>query len=132
MALPAQHSSGAEYLVRGTPEECLNSATSYLSDRSYEIDVRTETQVTMSRPSLTPGWGFFFLIMGLFTFGAALLGILAMYWIKRRVTVVALPSNDDLSQVTVSWSNDEARKVVEGWVREELGTRARPAGPRLV
>jgi hypothetical protein len=132
MALPAQPTAGAEYLFRGSPDECLDNAMSYLPDKGYQIEARTESQLTMSRPILTPAWGCIWLIASLFTFGVALLGILAMYWIKRRATVVALPSNNDLTKVTVTWSNTEAKKDLDAWIQEGLGARTRPTGPRPV
>jgi large subunit ribosomal protein L7/L12 len=126
--LGAQGLGGNDFLFRGSPTECLNSATSYLAGQGYEIEMRSETQVSMSRHSVTSGMGCFLLIMSLFTFGAALLGLLALYLIKRRVTVVAMSAEGNSSRVTVTWSNEEARKVLGAWVTEELGSRARPWG----
>src|SRR5918999_3580530 len=115
LADEVQPAAGAKYLVRGTPEACLDSATSYLADKGYEIEMRNENQVSMFRHSLTPGIGCFLFIMSLFTFGAALLVMLALYWIKRRATVVALPFEDGLSRVTVTWSNAYAKKALDAW-----------------
>jgi large subunit ribosomal protein L7/L12 len=126
--LGAQGLGGTDFLFRGSPAECLNSATSYLAGQGYEIEMRSETQVSMSRHSVTSGWGCFLLIMSLFRFGAALLALLALYFIKRRVTVVAMPAEEITSRVTVTWSNEEAKKVLDAWVAEELGSRARPWG----
>jgi hypothetical protein len=120
--------AGADYLFSATPTECLNSATSYLSDKGYEIETRTEYQVSVSRHSVTFGWACLSLIMSLYTFGLALLFILALYFIKRRATVVALPDEEGLSRVTITWSNDAAKKVLEAWIAEKWGVRARPAG----
>src|SRR5215218_9005602 len=116
---------GTDFLFCGSPAECLNSATSYLASQGFEIEMRSETQVSMSRHSLTSGMGCFLPIMSLFTFGAALL---AFYLIKRRVTVVAVPAEENFSRVTVTWSNEEAKKALDAWIAEELGTRARPWG----
>ena len=127
-----QMKAGADYLFSATPTECLNSAMSYLSDKGYEIETRTENQVSMSRHSVTSGWACMSLIMALFTFGLALLLVLALYFIKRRATVVAMPDEEGLSRVTITWSNDEAKKVLDAWIAEEWGDRARPAGLRPV
>jgi large subunit ribosomal protein L7/L12 len=116
---------GTDFLYRGSPAECLNSATSYLAGQGYEIEMRSETQVSMSRHSLTSGMGWLLFIMSLFTFGLALLALLALYLIKRRVTVVAVPAEEDSSRVTVTWSNEVAKKALDAWIAEELGTRAR-------
>jgi hypothetical protein len=119
--------TGADYLFNSSPEECLNSAMSYLSNQGYEIETRTENQVTMSRPSNTPGMTCFLLIMSLFTFGVALLLLLVLYLIKRRATVVAMPAEEGLSRVTITWSNDYAKKALEAWIAAEWRDRARPA-----
>ncbi len=127
-----QMKAGAAYLFRASPEDCLNSAMSYLSDKGYEIETRTESQVSMSRHSITSGMACLTLVVSLFTIGLALLVILALYFIKRRATVVALPAEEGLSRVAITWSNDAAKKVLEAWIAEEWGDRARPAGPRPV
>jgi hypothetical protein len=117
MAIPGK-TTGAEYLFRGSPEECLDSAMAYLRNKGYQIETRIENQVSMSRPVLTRRWGCFLLIMSLITFGAALLAILAMYFIKRRVTMIAMPSGGELSKVSITWSNNKAKKDLEALIAE--------------
>src|SRR5215203_146167 len=117
MAIPGK-TTGAEYLFRGSPEECLDSAMAYLQNKGYQIETRVENQVSMSRPILTRRWGCFLLIMSLFTFGAALLAIPAMYFIKRRVTMIAMPSEGELCKVSITWSNNKAKKDLEALIAE--------------
>jgi hypothetical protein len=127
MAAQNQMRAGADYLFNASPEECLNSAMSYLSNQGYEIETRTENQVTMSRHSITTGFTCLVLIVSVFTLGAALLAFLVAYLIKRRATVVAMPAEEGLSRVTITWSNDYAKKALEAWIAAEWGERARPA-----
>jgi hypothetical protein len=47
--------AGRDYLFRASPEECLNSATNYLSSKGYEVEIRTENQVSTTRHSITSG-----------------------------------------------------------------------------
>ena len=56
MAIPGK-TTGAEYLFRGSPEECLDSAMAYLQNKGYQIETRIENQVSMSRPIFTRRWG---------------------------------------------------------------------------
>lgn len=125
-----QRRAGRDYLFRATPEECLNSATAYFSAREYEIEIRTENSVSMFRHSLTSGIAFIIVIMALFTFGLALLALLVFYLIKTRATIVATPAEEGLSRVAITWSNEDAKKIVEAWIAEEWGSKARPWGPR--
>jgi hypothetical protein len=130
MAIPGK-TTGAEYLFRGSPEECLDSAMAYLQNKGYQIETRVENQVSMSRPILTRRWGCFLLIMSLFTFGAALLAIPAMYFIKRRVTMIAMPSEGELCKVSITWSNNGAKKDLEALITE-WGDKATIANLRFV
>jgi hypothetical protein len=130
MAIPGK-TTGAEYLFRGSPEECLDGATAYLQNKGYQIETRIENQVSMSRPILTRRWGCFLLIMSLFTFGAALLAIPAMYFIKRRVTMIAMPTEGGLCKVCITWSNNGAKKDLEALITE-WGDKATIANLRFV
>jgi hypothetical protein len=130
MAIPGK-TTGAEYLFRGSPEECLDGAMAYLRNKGYQLETRIENQVSMSRPILTRRWGCFLLIMSLFTFGAALLAIPAMYFIKRRVTMIAMPTEGELSKVSITWSNNGAKKDLEALITE-WGDKATIANLRFV
>ena len=130
MAIPGK-TTGAEYLFRGSPEECLDSAMAYLRSKGYQIETRIENQVSMSRPILTRRWGCFLLIMSLFTFGAALLAIPAMYFIKRRVTMIAMPTEGELCKLSITWSNNGAKKDLEALITE-WGDKATIANLRFV
>jgi hypothetical protein len=130
MAIPGK-TTGAEYLFRGSPEECLDSAMAYLRNKGYQIETRIENQVSMSRPILTRRWGCFVLIISLITFGAALLAIPAMYFIKRRVTMIAMPTEGGLSKVCITWSNKRAKKDLEALIAE-WGDMATIANLRFV
>ena len=130
MAIPGK-TTGAEYLFRGSPEECLDSAMAYLQNKGYQIETRIENQVSMSRPIFTRRWGCFLLIMSLFTFGAALLAIPAMYFIKLRVTMIAMPTEGELCKVSITWSNNGAKKDLEALITE-WGDKATIANLRFV
>src|SRR3954453_3893453 len=120
---------GRDYKFRSSPEECLDSAISYLVDKSYSIETRTETEVSMFRRSITPDWVLVILIVSLFTFGVPLLGLLVLLFYKRRITVVARPLRGGASLATVTWSNEKAKRSLEAWIEVEWRDHARPWRP---
>jgi hypothetical protein len=114
------------YRFRSSPEECLDSATSYLADKGYRIETRTENEVSMFRRSITPEWVLVVFIISLFTFGAPLLGLLALFFYKRRIAVVARPLRGGASLVMLTWSNEMAKRNLETWFEAEWSEDARP------
>jgi hypothetical protein len=120
---------GKDYKFRSSPEECLDSAISYLVDKGYRIETRTETEVSMFRRSITPDWVLVILIVSLFTFGISLLGLLILFFYKRRITVSARPLRGGASLATVSWSNEKAKRSLEAWIEVEWNDNARPWRP---
>jgi hypothetical protein len=120
---------GRDYKFRSSPEECLDSAISYLVDKSYRIESRTEAEVSMFRRSITPDWVLVILIVSLFTFGVPLLGLLVLFFYKRRIIVVARPLRGGASLATVSWSNENAKRSLEAWIEVEWRDNASPWRP---
>ncbi len=63
-----------DYIVYDAPEKCLRSAASYLLDRGYSIENRTEDSLTLSRnPEIGGGLVFWGCLATLFTAGGAIL-----------------------------------------------------------
>jgi hypothetical protein len=120
---------GKDYIFRGSPSESLDSLTSCLIDKGYGIKTRTENKVSMCRHSITPDWVLAIFIVSLFTYGTALLSLLALYFIKRRVTVVASPLRGGTSLVTVTCSSGYAERALEAWINVKWANKARPWRP---
>jgi hypothetical protein len=120
---------GKDYILCGSPGNSLDSVTSYLADKGYGIETCTENKVSMCRHSITAEWVLVILTVSLFTYGAALLGLLALYFIKSRVSVVARPVRAGASLVTLTWSNQYAKRALEAWLNVEWGDKARPWRP---
>lgn len=118
-----------DYRFGSSPEECLDSATSYLVDKGYRIETRTENEVSMFRRSITPEWVLVLLITSLFAFGAPLLGLLVLFFYKMRITVLARALRGEASLVTLTWSNERAKRDVETWIEAGWSEDARPWRP---
>lgn len=118
-------SESAEYLVSKSPEACLDDVAVYMAREGYHVETRTASSVTLSRPPKIDGvTACLAVVLAISTAGLALVGLLVLYNMKWRVTVLALP-HERGCRVTVTVAGREERETLEGWA-SSLGANARP------
>jgi hypothetical protein len=117
-----------DYLVDLPQSECLDSATRYMVNKGYSIDLRTEYMVELSRrPKIGAGLGCLILLSALFTVGLSLVAlVLVLIFFKWKATIIATVGPGGETRLTANSSKDKTRKTLQAWVEEELGERARP------
>src|SRR3954468_12394874 len=117
-----------DYLVDLPPSECLDSATRYMVNKGYSVDVRTENMVELSRrPEISTGLSCVILLSALFTLGVSLVAlVLVLILVKWKATVIVTPTPHLETRVTANSATEKTRKTLQAWVKEELGERARP------
>ena len=117
-----------DYLVDMTPSECLDSATRYMVNEGYSVNLRTEQMVELSRrPEISPWLSCLAILLSLGTFGVTFLALVViLVFFKWKATIVAAPSTVGGTRLTANGSHPETTKKLQQWVAAELGERATP------
>jgi hypothetical protein len=117
-----------DYLVDLPASECLDSATRYMVNKGYSVDIRTDNMVELSRrPQVSTGLGCLILLSALFTVGISLVAlVLVLIFFKWKATVIATYAPSGETRLTANSNVDRTRKTLQAWVEEVLGERARP------
>lgn len=111
------------------PSECLDSATRYMVNEGYSIDLRTEYMAELSRRPEISNWvGCLAILLSIGTFGLTFLAlIVVVVFFKWKATIVVAPSPDGGgTKLTANGSHPETTKKLQKWVEAELGERATP------